>query len=305
MSKKIIINLLNYALQEKAQYLAISRQEDQISLDCYLPDGELRHLSLPKKLEQKFFEALNQVLSIGTGDLINKKYHKIPHKNSHLPVYLTVLPAKNNEKVIIDLIKRPQEFWRLNQLGLQTKDLKEVKKILNKRSGLIIVSSPHGGGKSTTLQALMSEINNPAVNIYFLGTNPINPIPGVNILNPTLKNWEKIKQHDSEIIFIDNLDQDWALSEALLTASTGRLVIIALSANNSSELITRIKGLKITPRLIKENLKMIINQKLVPLNRPPNKPFNTKLTSKTKSNISAKSRAGKRHIIGKFDIVKL
>ncbi|MFA6995490.1 MAG: ATPase, T2SS/T4P/T4SS family [Patescibacteria group bacterium] len=288
MSKKIITNLFNYAVQEGAEHLVISRQPQQVSLDCYLPDGELRRLTLPKKLEASFFIALNSILSIGAGELVTKKYHKIPHKNSYLPIYLTILPEKDQEKIIINLIKQPKKVWRLNQLGLRTEDLRAVKKILIRRSGLIIIGSLPGGGKSTTLHALLVMLNKPSLNLYFLGLRPLESIPGVNLLKPTKTNWEKIRRHDSDIILADSLDEDWALSEALLTAASGRLVIGTLTAANSTEIMDKIKKLPLPQKLKADSLRMIINQRLIPL----------KQATATSSHLT-------RQIIGQFGILKL
>ncbi len=288
MSKKIIINLLDYAQQEEVQHLIISRQKEQISLDCYLPNGQLRHLSLPHKLENNFFADLKQIMAIGNNELITKKYHKITHHHKTLAIYLTVLPDRNKEKIIIDLLKRPKEYWRLSQLGLKTMDLKTLKKTLTRHSGLIIITSPPGKGKSSTLYAISLLLNDPKFNIYFLSKDIPKSIPGINILNPSATSWERLRGHDSEIILADDLDKDWELTQALLTALTGRLVVATINAKDAKTVIKRIKQLPLSPRLINEGLRMIISQDLVPL-----------------LSLRNSSLHKNRQLIGKFELIKL
>jgi type IV pilus assembly protein PilB len=288
MSKRIITNLIDYALQKKAQQLIIFFQASNISLDCYLPNGKIHHLVLPKKLEQNFFAILNQILNIKENELITKKYHKILHHNNHLPVYITVLPIKNDRKIIIDLIDRPLKNWSLNKLGFKNEDLKIVKKTLSKRSGLIIIGSPAGQGKSTTLRAISKELNKSNVNLYFLGNTLPKSSSNINVLEPTILNWQKLRQHDSDIVLADDLNYNWTLSEAIITAATGRLVIITLEANNTTQIMKTIKNLELPVSLVKDSLKMIITQRLIPWKHP-----------------NLKSTSNKHKLIGRFDVLKL
>ena len=136
---------------------------------------------------------------------------------------------------------------------------------------MIIVASPPGGGKSSTLYALLTAINDPAKNIYLLAKNPPYIIPGINLLDPTPNNWERIRKHDAEIILVDGLDEDWVLAQALATAATGRLVIGTLTAASGAEALKNLNR-RIKPEELKTvNLKMIISQRLIKLKRPPNK----------------------------------
>jgi hypothetical protein len=275
MSKKIVTNLLSYARQEGVNDLVITSQEQHIALDCYLPGGAKRSLTLPKKLEQEFFASLRRILNFMPGELITRAYRQIPTSAGELNLYLTILPDGPQEKIMINLLNRPPQLWRLNQLGLRSADLREVKKVIQRRSGLIIVAAPPGQGKSSTLYALLLELNQPETNIYLLAQNPPFIIPGVNLLAPTPANWAQVGRHDSEVILADSLDQDWAWRQAVQLAGTGRLVIGTLTTANPSE----------TKRHTAPNLNMIINQRLVKLARPPQK-----------------SGLGHRQIIGSFSV---
>lgn len=288
MSKKIITSLFAYATKNGAKNLVISGQANEISLDCHLPGGQTSRLILPKKLKQEFFANLRQIMTIAPGELFARKYQKINDKNGAWKYYLTVLPEGQNEKIIISLVNQPKKAWRLNQLGLKADDLKEVKKITNQRSGLIIVSSPPNSGKSTTLYSLLPLLNRSTVNIYALDQDPAASFPGLNSLAPTPTNWEKILQHDSDIILADDLDQDWALSQAFRAAASGRLVLGTLTADSPLAVLEKIAALKLPKKFQSDNLKLIINQRLVNLHRP-----------------TYKNKPHDRQLIGSFKLFKL
>jgi len=199
---------------------------------------------------------------------------------------LTILPAENNERIIINLINRPKRLFRLNQLGLQTADLRDLKKILKLRSGLIIISSPPGGGKSATLYSLLNALKPPELNIYLLSASELD-LPGINQIKPSALNWEKINNHDSDIIGVDDLNEDWVLTNAFKAAAAGRLVLGTMTAENVQEVQTKINQIKLPVKLKMASLRIIINQRLAKLKRP-----------------QPKSK-DKRTEIGLFEILKL
>jgi len=288
MSRKIVSNIFNFAAQNGAQHLVISGQEGGISLDCHFSNGSSQALALPKKIEQDFFKSLQQILAIAPGDLLSRQYRKIADRNGKWKYYLSVLPDKQGEKIVISLINQDNKLWRLNQLGLQTRDRQGLKKISKWRSGLIIVSSPPRGGKSATLYSLLPLIDRPSLNIYALDNDPPTILPGINILSPNKSNWRKILQHDSDIIIADDLDEDWALENAISAAASGRLVLGTMTANSAQESLNKILQTKLPRRLKIDSLRLIINQRLTKL-RP----------------ISRKNKLANRENIGLFEVLTL
>lgn len=296
MGKKIIANFFNYAIQEGVNNLVIASRPNHVSLDYHFPGGERRNFVLPKKLEQNFLANLRQILAIAPGELITQKYCKIYDKNHHLAFYLTILPDDAGEKIIINIVNRPTKLWRLGQLGLRAADLRELKTALNARSGLIIISSPPNNGKSATLYSLLSAINDPSLNIYLFSQHPELEISGVNPLAPTAANWEKVLQHDSEVIVADDLNEDWALKNALRAAATGRLVLGTLTAASSWEVLAKILKIELPLKLKLDNLKMIVSQRLANLKRAERK-----TAKKERRAINLKEHRA----IGLFEILKL
>lgn len=288
MSRKTINRLFNYTSREGASDLVITSQERQTAVDYLFPDGKKQSFYLPKNLEQDLLASLRQILAIAPGELPAQKYCKLAAENYRLTFHLTILPNKAGEKVVINIVDKPAKLWRLSQLGLKTADLRTLKTTLKIRSGLIIVSSPPNQGKSATLYSLLATLDNQSRSIYLLSKNPEQEIPGVNSLPLTEINWEKVLQHDSEVIAIDDLDEDWMLKKAFHSAATGRLVIVAINASDRQEVLDKISRLELTGKLKADALKIIINQRLIDLKRQ-----------------KAKIDRGQRQIIGSFEILYL
>lgn len=290
MNKKIISNLFNYAVREGAKSLVIEKIPEKISLNYHFTNGEERSFSLPKKLEQDLTLALRQILKLAPDELMTKRYCKIEDKNCQLNFYLTITPVASGERIVINIIPKSKQTWHLKQLGLQNNNLKTLKTALRRRSGLILISSPYGQGKGTTLGSLLQELNTPSRCLYFIGANPEYKVDGINNLADTPNNWQKVLNSDSDVIALEiNTEEDF--KRATLAAATGRLVIATITANSVWEVMLAYLKLKLPLKLKLDTLKLILNQRVFPLKRTPKK--------------TSRAQANKRQTIGLFEIIEL
>ncbi|QQG52672.1 MAG: Flp pilus assembly complex ATPase component TadA [Candidatus Falkowbacteria bacterium] len=267
MINKTFSGLFNFAKQEKAERIVISRSEKGHSCHCHLPGGEEAIFNLPKKLENDLAENLRALLKIAPGELATEKYCQWRDKNNDLNFRLSIVPDKLGEKIIISIIQEDKKFLSLNQLGWQKNDLELLNNINLSGSGLIIISSPERQGRSTTLQAILNDLNQENKNIYFLGAEEFN-IQGVNFLKNTPENWSRILNHDSDIIALEIEENDQeSLKRAIMAAHTGRLVLVTIKSINSLQALYQILRSGLSLKLILDNLKMISGQELIPLKR--------------------------------------
>lgn len=266
MSKKIISNLFNYALSENAKSFVIDSDAEKITLNYHFHDGEERSFNLPKKVEQTLGSTLRQLLKLSADELINKKYCKLNGAKRKFSFHLTLIPSTRGEKIIINIVHKNNKLFRLNQLGMRRKSLSVVKNYLKLKQGLIIISSPHGHGKNTSLHALLKEINSGERSTYFIGSKTEREFDNVNILSKTKTNWTKILNIDSEVIATEIIDKD-DLKNVVLAANSGRLVLATMTANSVWEILLAYLKLKLPLKQKLDGLKLIINQRVSPLKR--------------------------------------
>ena len=267
MSKNIIHKLLGHGAKSGANSLVINRLDNGLNFNYKFDDESEQNFSLPASLGQKILENFWQVLKISEDKINPKQVFKLREKNYQIDFNLSIVSNKAGEKIIVRILKKNQQSLSLKQLGFQIKNLNILKKGIKARSGLIIISSPEANGKTTSLQALIKEIDTETINAYFLENNPGTLLPNINYLKNSQNNWDKILGHDSDLIIIDDLENDLDLIKAIKAATTGRLVIIAIQAYSSLEIVLRILKLDLPPTLKINSLKIIVNQRLVDLNR--------------------------------------
>ncbi len=270
MSQKIFTNLLKFATTKRADHLTINAHPGQVTLDCQITEGEVLTIAVPPKLERDFMAALKKLLKLTAGELVNHRHGSINDAKQSWNFYLTVRSEKEGEKIVMKLLNNPTRVWRLNQLGLAGKNLKALKKI-SARPGLIAVTSLPGQGKSSTLNALLLENNDPSLNVYWLQSTNSNialNVPGVNYLAPNSDYWHKILNHDSDLIFVDEANNISAITGALRAASSGRRVVIAFSADDIDQAKKKIKDIAVNHGLDNSCLKAVIHQSLVDWPKP-------------------------------------
>lgn len=290
MSKKIVNHLLNYAAQNRAGRLVIENAPRSIDCHYHLEGGAKRVFTLPKKLEKTLIESLRQILKIAPGELAANRYCKIQDRRYSLTFYLTILPDKNGEKVIINIINQSPANRGLKKLGLTANDQKTLTESLSKKTGLIIVSAPNGQGKSTTLNAIISTIDLERSNAYFFSARPETRIDGLNYLLPTSANLERVLRQDSNLIVWEDLQDEANLKKILLAAASGRLVLATMAGISVWEIMAKILKSDSPLNLKLDSLKIITNQRLANLKRIPK--------------ASSRGVAGAKEI-GLFEVLKI
>ncbi|MBF0545427.1 MAG: Flp pilus assembly complex ATPase component TadA [Candidatus Riflebacteria bacterium] len=171
----------------------------------------------------------------------------------------------------------PQNPWKMEEIGLP----EGLRKSLSKQSGLIIVGSPSGQGKTTTIASLIDFINNHFERNIITIENPVEIIfkderssiiqRSIPIDVPNF--WEGLKDSfrlDPDVVMTDSLNYPDAFDQALFLCEAGCLVIGAMDGGNCQQILERI----IFSRKAEErsgiraklgtHLSMMISQKLAP-----------------------------------------
>lgn len=300
MSGRIIKHLCHYANWQGLKNLIIeSGPEDTVIRGDEL--GLTKHeWQLSPKRQQELMADLQEIIALSGKNLDANKYYKIRHRDKEWTFYIAAVKDGDNYRIIINFIDKKFRLRSLTDLGLEKEDLSLIKNILNQRQGLVVVSSPFNQGLSNTLYSLLNYLNQERLNVYTLENFLEHKITGVNqilIKEPIelhfQKQLERLLKHDSDVIALMEINDDKLLPLALHAAHSGRLTLVGLKADRAAKVAKKLKD-NCSSNLIKENLKLIINQRLVRRNCPKC----TKKSALTKDEISQLSHKYKE--VAKF-----
>src|SRR5690606_31895864 len=82
--------------------------------------------------------------------------------NQPIDLRVSVLPTMFGESVIMRVLDRSNVSLDLDKLGLRDEDLSQIKQLITKPNGIVIVTGPTGSGKTTTLYSALRELNDPS-----------------------------------------------------------------------------------------------------------------------------------------------
>lgn len=153
-------------------------------------------------------------------------------------------------------------------LAFDEETLFELSKVMKVPAGIIVMSGPTGSGKSTTLNAILRELNRPDVNILTL-ENPVeDEVPGITHCD--LKSPKEFKpmiasfmRSDPDIILMGEVRDIESAELAIEAAVTGHKVLTTIHTPRASQIIERFEQLGIERWKIAQTLKAACAQRLV------------------------------------------
>ena len=155
--------------------------------------------------------------------------------------------------MVIRILDREKGVKTLEELGLSADHLKIVRDMIARPYGLILLTGPTGSGKTTTLYAMLKELDREANNVVSL-EDPIEyNIEGVNQsqVRPEIgydfaSGLRTILRQDPDIIMVGEIRDKETAAMAIHAALTGHLVLSTLHTNNAAGVVPRLIDMGLT-----------------------------------------------------------
>jgi len=187
-----------------------------------------------------------------------------------IDVRVSILPTMAGEKVVLRILDKASTELDLNKLGFSEADLQLFRTTFTKPHGMILVTGPTGSGKTTTLYAVLNELNKPTLNIS-TAEDPIEyNIAGVNqvqIQETIGRNFSyclrAFLRQDPDVLMVGEV-RDFETAEiAIKAALTGHLVLSTLHTNDAPSSVVRLLNMGFEPFLLTSALSLIVAQRLL------------------------------------------
>src|SRR5207302_11195648 len=183
-----------------------------------------------------------------------------------------VIPMIHGEAVVLRILDRGDATLGLEHLGMSDRDRGIWDKVLDMPHGIILVTGPTGSGKTTTLYAALSKINNPDLKIITIEDPVEYQLRGINQIQVNIKSGmtfgaglRAILRHDPDVCLIGEIRDKETADIAVQTSLTGHLVFSTLHTNDAPGATTRLIDMGVEPFLVASTVEMILAQRLVRL----------------------------------------
>ena len=261
---KLIDSIIKTGMSKRASDIHFEPMEDKVRVRFRI-DGELFTITeIPKEKQAQVIGRLKAI-----SNMYQEKQEDQDGRIIVYPDYNIRVSSQRNiygEKFVLRLLKKNQNIKGLHELGFP-KD-KDIKDCFEKRNSITIMGAPTGEGKTTSLYAIINELNRTEVNVTTIEDPVEIRIPGLNQVEMGAKTnfataLRTILRQDPDIILVGEIRDKETAEISIQAGQTGHYVLSTIHTIDAVEVITRLRKLGVSNYDIASTLATAASQRLV------------------------------------------
>ncbi|CAG0987655.1 Type II secretion system protein E [Methylophilaceae bacterium] len=179
-------------------------------------------------------------------------------------------PTIHGENIVLRVLDREKSIIPMDRMGLRNETLNELRLMMTRPEGILVVTGPTGSGKTTTLYSLLSYLNTESVNIMTLEDPveyPVTMMRQTSVAEVNKVDFangiRSIMRQDPDIILVGEIRDEDTATMAFRAAMTGHQVFTTLHTNSALGTFPRLLDIGISPDIMAGNIIGVIAQRLV------------------------------------------
>jgi len=269
---RLINALLAEAVKESASDIHIEPFEDRMVVRLRV-DGVLRQILQPLRAMAPM--VISRLKVMAKLDIAEKRLPQDGRISLRIggravDVRVSTLPSIHGERIVLRLLDKQAGRLDLKQLGTRKDELEAMESLIRRPHGIILVTGPTGSGKTTTLYAVLSQLNDRKRNIltvedpieYYLdgiGQTQVNP----KVEMTFARGLRAILRQDPDIVMVGEIRDLETVEIAVQASLTGHLVLSTLHTNTAVGAITRLRDMGVEPFLLSSSIIGVLAQRLL------------------------------------------
>ncbi|MFP7444111.1 ATPase, T2SS/T4P/T4SS family [Bacillus infantis] len=269
---RLVNQIMANAAAVKASDVHIDPQETKVAIR-YRIDGVLRtERVLPKHMQSVLTARIKIMANLDITE------HRVPQDGRikmnldfhPIDLRISTLPTVYGEKIVMRLLDLGSALNDLNKLGFNKVNLNRFTDMIEKPTGIVLITGPTGSGKSSTLYAALNRLHSEEVNIITVEDPVEYQLEGINQIQVNSNvgmtfamGLRAILRQDPNVIMVGEIRDKETAEVAIRASLTGHLVLSTLHTNDSLGSITRLLDMGIEPFLVASSLSGIVAQRLV------------------------------------------
>ncbi len=269
---RLINAILTEAIREGASDIHIETFESRL-VARFRVDGVLQEiLSLKRSLSALLVSRIKVMAKMDIAEKRVPQDGRISLRvaGKEVDVRVSTLPSSNGERVVMRLLDKSAGRLRLEHLGMPDTHMGRIRKMISQPHGIILVTGPTGSGKTTTLYAALSSLNDASRNILTVEDPVEYNLEGIGQTQVNARvdmtfarGLRAILRQDPDVVMIGEI-RDTETAEISVQASlTGHLVLSTLHTNTAIGAIARLQDMGVEPFLLASSLVGVIAQRLI------------------------------------------
>lgn len=268
---KIVATMLRHAAEQRASDIHVEPMAEQTRVRFRIDGILITNIILPSKVHNAVVARIKVLSNMRLDEKRKPQDGRFSARvgGNKVDFRVSTFPTYYGEKVVMRILGASAKVLKLEDFGLSKRNLELIRAAIKKPYGLILISGPTGSGKSTTLYAILNEMDREKQNVLSLEDPVEYTIPGVsqsqvrpeigytfaNGLRTTLR-------QDPNIIMVGEIRDAETAELAVQAALTGHLVLSTIHTNNAIGIVPRLLDMGVEPYLIPPVLVLGMAQRL-------------------------------------------
>jgi len=269
---RFVNQIIRRGLDQRATDIHVEPQHDRLRIR-YRIDGRLEELPVPENIKSLQASVIARLKIMARLDIAEKRLPQDGRINLELDgtpidVRVATIPSVEGESISLRLLAQQQVT--INRLGLTDTVRPVVEELLKLPNGIILITGPTGSGKSTSLYAFLTELNQTHRRIVTIEDPVEYKMPGVVqiAVKPEIgltfaAGLRSILRGDPNVVMIGEMRDLETTEIAVRAALTGHLVLSTLHTNDAIGGITRLIDMGVEPFLVSSAVRAFLAQRLV------------------------------------------
>ena len=271
---RLVDAILADAVKREASDIHFEPEEGFLRLR-YRIDGVLRQI---RSLHRDYWSAI--VVRLKVMCMMNIAETRIPQdgrlslqvQGHRVDFRVSAQPTTYGENIVLRVLDRAKGIVPMDQLGIHEDTLNELKMMMARPEGIILVTGPTGSGKTTTLYSLLNYVKSEQVNIMTLEDpveypmdmirqTSVNEVARMDFAN----GFRSMMRQDPDIILVGEIRDEDTADMAFRAAMTGHQVLSTLHTNSAIGTFPRLLDIGVLPDIMTGNIIGVISQRLIRL----------------------------------------
>ncbi len=273
---KFVNQVMAEALDLRATDVHVEPFENQLRVR-YRIDGVLQEANIPPQVRKYQAAIVSRIKILSHLDIAEKRLPqdgriRLKVAGREIDLRVSVIPMIHGEAVVLRILDRGDALLGMEHLGMGDRENNVWTQVLDLPHGIILVTGPTGSGKTTTLYAALSKINNADLKIITIEDPVEYQLRGINQIQVNVKSGltfasglRSILRHDPDVVLIGEIRDRETAEIAVQASLTGHLVFSTLHTNDAPGATTRLVDMGVEPYLVASSLEMVAAQRLVRL----------------------------------------
>jgi type IV pilus assembly protein PilB len=268
---ELVNKLVSKAIDDGASDLHVEPQAHEVVVRARI-DGVMRRVTtIPRNLQQAVTTRLK---IMGELDIAERRAPQdgrvsIRHRGRPVDIRIAVLATTHGEQVVLRIMSRPEGRLELSDLGMTPSAQEAFARAIRQPYGAVLTVGPSGAGKTTTLYAALSMLNEDE-RVLMTIEDPVEyQMAGINQIEVHNRSGlsfatglRTILRSDPDVLLVGEIRDEETAQIAMQAAMTGHLVLSTLHAQTAAASIARLADMGVEPSLLATSVNCIVAQRL-------------------------------------------